>query len=175
MPWLLDGIAILFILFWGYRGFKNGLIEELGRLLGLIIAILISISSSANLSLKLVKFLPMDAGMSIFLSFGLLFISTILVARVFTRLAKIAFLSNGNQLINRTLGLFFGATKGVSLIIVIVWVIAILPLQKWSTYIEKNSSLANQGNILRVQIVSFFNWEDPIILSESYIKKITQP
>jgi len=77
MPWLLDGIAILFILFWGYRGFKNGLIEELGRLLGLIIAILISISSSANLSLKLVKLLPMDAGMSIFLSFGLLFISTV--------------------------------------------------------------------------------------------------
>jgi uncharacterized membrane protein required for colicin V production len=50
---ILDGVAIAFILLWGYQGFKNGLIEELGRLLGLIAAILISISRSSDLSLKL--------------------------------------------------------------------------------------------------------------------------
>ena len=31
------------------------------------------------------------------------------------------------------------------------------------------------SNQIRLTVISFFNWEDPISLSESYIKKITQP
>ena len=57
MTWLLDGFSILFILFLGYNGFNKGLIEELGRLIGLLIAILISISNTKFVSDKI-----LDAG-----------------------------------------------------------------------------------------------------------------
>lgn len=172
---ILDGVAIAFILLWGYQGFKNGLIEELGRLLGLIVAILISISKSSDLSLKVTEFIQIEYWLSIFISFSILFISIIFTARFFTKLIKIAFLSQGNQLMNRLLGLFFGALKGGGMIIVLVWIIAILPLKKWTSFINQNSRLAVIGNDLRISTVSFFNWEDPVMVSESYIKKLTKP
>jgi uncharacterized membrane protein required for colicin V production len=172
---ILDGVAIAFILLWGYQGFKNGLIEELGRLLGLIVAILISISKSSDLSLKVTEFMQIEYWLSIFISFSILFISIIFTARFFTKLIKIAFLSQGNQLMNRLLGLFFGALKGSGMIIVLVWIIAILPLKKWTSFINQNSRLAVIGNDLRISTVSFFNWEDPVMVSESYIKKLTKP
>lgn len=172
---ILDGVAIAFILLWGYQGFKNGLIEELGRLLGLIVAILISISKSSDLSLKVTEFIQIEYWLSIFISFSILFISIIFIARFFTKLIKIAFLSQGNQLMNRLLGLFFGALKGSGMIIVLIWIIAILPLKKWTRFINQNSRLAVIGNDLRISTVSFFNWEDPVMVSESYIKKLTKP
>lgn len=172
---ILDGVAIAFILLWGYQGFKNGLIEELGRLLGLIVAILISMSKSSDLSLKVTEFMQIEYWLSIFISFSILFISIIFTARFFTKLIKIAFLSQGNQLMNRLLGLFFGALKGSGMIIVLVWIIAILPLKKWTSFINQNSRLAVIGNDLRISTVSFFNWEDPVMVSESYIKKLTKP
>lgn len=172
---ILDGVAIAFILLWGYQGFKNGLIEELGRLLGLIVAILISMSKSSDLSLKVTEFIQIEYWLSIFISFSILFISIIFTARFFTKLIKIAFLSQGNQLMNRLLGLFFGALKGSGMIIVLVWIIAILPLKKWTSFINQNSRLAVIGNDLRISTVSFFNWEDPVMVSESYIKKLTNP
>jgi uncharacterized membrane protein required for colicin V production len=76
---------------------------------------------------------------------------------------------------NRLLGLFFGALKGSGMIIVLVWIIAILPLKKWTSFINQNSRLAVIGNDLRISTVSFFNWEDPVMVSESYIKKLTKP
>lgn len=172
---ILDGFAITFIFLWGYQGFKNGLIEELGRLLGLIVAILISISKSSDLSRKVTEFMQIEYWLSIFISFSILFISIIFTARFFTKLIKIAFLSQGNQLMNRLLGLFFGALKGSGMIIVLVWIIAILPLKKWTSFINQNSRLAVIGNDLRISTVSFFNWEDPVMVSESYIKKLTKP
>jgi membrane protein required for colicin V production len=172
---ILDGVAIAFILLWGYQGFKNGLIEELGRLLGLIVAILISISKSSDLSRKVTEFMQIEYWLSIFISFSILFISIIFTARFFTKLIKIAFLSQGNQLMNRLLGLFFGALKGCGMIIVLVWIIAILPLKKLTSFINQNSRLAVIGNDLRISTVSFFNWEDPVMVSESYIKKLTNP
>ena len=41
--------------------------------------------------------------------------------------------------------------------------------------INENSKLITYSNQIRLSVISFFNWEDPVTLSESYIKKITQP
>ena len=76
---------------------------------------------------------------------------------------------------NQFLGFSFGLIKGYSIIIVLIWFIALLPLHKWTMVIQENSILARHGNMVRSQIVSFFNWEDPISLGESYIKQLTQP
>jgi|TARA_B110000914_G_scaffold73004_1_gene63979 uncharacterized membrane protein required for colicin V production len=175
MEFFLDGFAIVVILLWGYVGFKNGFIEELGRLLGLVTAVLISISNSSRLSITLSDFFSIDQWLSTFLSFSSFFIFTIFLFRILTKLVKIAFLTEGSELINKILGFFFGAIKGGGILIVLVWFIAILPLKKWTNFIQDYSELAKQGNQFRIGLVSFFNWEDPITVSESYIKKVTQP
>ncbi|MBT3518262.1 MAG: CvpA family protein [Candidatus Marinimicrobia bacterium] len=175
MSWFLDGLAILFVVLLGIVGFKRGFIEELGRLIGLIIAILISVSNSAKLSIKLNEILPSDQWMGLFLSFSLLFTATLIGARVLTKLVHIALLSRSNQLMNRSLGFLFGGIKGGFIVMVFIWVIAILPLKKWSIIIQENSQIAQRSNKLRLEMVTFFNWEDPVALSESYLKQLTQP
>ena len=40
---------------------------------------------------------------------------------------------------------------------------------------ETNSKIAKTGTEIRTAVVSFFNWEDPIALGESYIINLTQP
>ena len=175
MAWFLDGFAILFILFLGYNGFYRGLIEELGRLVGLIIAILISMSNTKSVSDKIIEIVGLDDWIIKILTFTLLFIVSIVLTRLLTKMLNIAILSKNNQMMNQSLGFTFGAFKGFFIIMTILWFIALLPKQKWTSFMGKNSNISKISNQFRISIVSFFNWDDPVELSESYIKQLTQP
>jgi len=175
VPLFLDILAILFILFIGYNGFTKGLIEELGRLLGLICAILISVSKSTYLAIELSRIFKLNEQVLFYFSYIALFFITLIISRILTKFVHIAFISGNNRLMNRTLGFFFGSLKGAVSLIALIWFISILPLQKWTNIINENSRLAGYSISLRIAVISFFNWEDPISLSESYIKNLTQP
>ena len=175
MTWFLDGAAILFILFLGYIGFNRGLIEELGRLIGLIIAILTSMSNTKSISDKIVGIVGLDDWIIKILTFTLLFIVTIVLTRLLTKMLNIAILSKNNQMMNQSLGFTFGAFKGFFIIMTILWFIALLPKQKWTSFMGKKSNILIISNQFRISIISFFNWDDPVELSESYIKQLTQP
>ena len=175
MAWFLDGFAILFILFLGYKGFNRGLIEELGRLVGLIIAILISMSNTKPVSDKIIEIVGLDDWIIKILTFTLLFITAIVFTRLLTKMLNIAILSKNNQMMNQSLGCIFGAFKGFLIIMTILWFIALLPKQRWTTFMGKKSNSSIISDQFRVSIISFFNWDDPIELSESYIKQLTQP
>ena len=175
MTWFLDGFAILFILFLGYNGFNRGLIEELGRLIGLIIAILISMSNTKSVSDKIIGIVGLDDWIIKILAFSLLFIATITLTRLLTKMLNIAILSKNNQMMNQSLGFTFGAFKGFFIIMTILWFIALLPKQEWTSFMGKKSNISKISNQFRISLVSFFNWDDPVELSESYIKQLTQP
>ena len=175
MPSFLDSLAIFFIIIMGYSGFTKGFIEELGRLLGLIFAVFVSMSKSVAFSSYLSTFIEYKESILLSLSYTLLFILSIFIGRILTKFAHIAFLSAANRLMNHTMGFFFGMVKGAVVLISFVWFMSILPLQKWNTIINENSKLIIYSNQIRLSVISFFNWEDPISLSESYVKKMTQP
>ena len=175
MTWFLDGFAILFILFLGYNGFNRGLIEELGRLIGLIIAILISMSNTKSVSDKIIGIVGLDDWIIKILTFSLLFIATITLTRLLTKMLNIAIISKNNQMMNQSLGFTFGAFKGFFIIMTILWFIALLPKQEWTSIMDKKSNISKISNQFRISLVSFFNWDDPVELSESYIKQLTQP
>ena len=175
MTWFLDGFAILFILFLGYNGFNRGLIEELGRLIGLIIAILISMSNTKSVSDKIIGIVGLDDWIIKLLTFSLLFIATITLTRLLTKMLNIAIISKNNQMMNQSLGFTFGAFKGFFIIMTILWFIALLPKQEWTSFMGKKSNISKISNQFRISLVSFFNWDDPVELSESYIKQLTQP
>jgi uncharacterized membrane protein required for colicin V production len=175
MAWFLDGFAILFILFLGYNGFNRGLVEELGRLVGLIIAILISMSNTKSVSDSIIGIVGFDGWIIKILTFTLLFIAAIVFTRLLTKMLNIAILSKNNQMMNQSLGFTFGAFKGFFIIMTILWFIALLPKQKWTSFMGKKSNISKISNQFRMSIVSFFNWDDPVELSESYIKQLTQP
>ena len=175
MTLFLDGVAILFILFLGYIGFNRGLIEELGRLIGLIIAVLISISNTKSISDKIIGIVGLDDWIIRTLTFTLLFIATIVLTRLLTKMLNIAILSKNNQMMNQSLGFTFGTFKGFFIIMTILWFIALLPKQKWTSFMGKKSNILIISHQFRISIISFFKWDDPVELSESYIKQLTQP
>ena len=88
---------------------------------------------------------------------------------------NIAIISKNNQMMNQSLGFTFGAFKGFFIIMTILWFIALLPKQEWTSFMGKKSNISKISNQFRISLVSFFNWDDPVELGESYIKQLTQP
>ena len=175
MSWILDVLASVYIIFLGYNGFNRGFIEEVGQLIGLTLAIAISISWASDLSIKLSEMFAIDNWLPNLLAFTFLFIASLLVARLFTLMLNITLVSSGNKLVNKILGFVFGSLKGFVVFTVFIWFIDLLPLYKWSYYIQKNSKLAQHSTNYRKNVVSFFSWEESISIGESYIKEKTQP
>ena len=175
MNWFLDGLAILYMLINGAIGFKRGLLDEFGRLTGLIFSIIISTSQATQISLIIQNTITIEPWMSMFFSFSAVFVIVLVISRVITKLFKIALLSKANKWVNNSLGFIFGLIKGFFIITVFFWFLLILPLDKWTFIIEKNSNIYHKGNQLRINIVNFFGWEDPVMQSEGYIKNLVQP
>ena len=124
---------------------------------------------------KIIGIVGLDDWIIKILTFTLLFSATIVLTRLLTKMLNIAILSKNNQMMNQSLGFTFGAFKGFFIIMTILWFIALLPKQKWTSLMVKKSNILIISNQFRISIISFFNWDDPVELSESYIKQLTQP
>lgn len=175
MSWFLDSLTVFFIVLVGISGFKNGIIEELGRLIGLATALIITINFTPSLSEKISIIIKLDKSLSFPISFAIIFSIFLIVSRLLTKMVHIAFLSRSNQWANRSLGFLFGTVKGVFIIITFTWFLSVLPLKNWNAIIVKNSMIAQKCNLFRISLIEFFNLEDPIIETESYIIELTQP
>ena len=175
MPPFLDSLAIFFIITMGYSGYKKGFIEEFGRTLSLVLAVLISMSKSTSLSNYLTTTFNYESTYLLAFSYLVLVIISIFIGRIITKFAHIAFLSVENRIMNHIMGSLFGMIKGGISLIMFFWFISILPLQKWTNIMNESSILINYSNVIRTSIISFFNWEDPVSLGESYIRDIIQP
>ena len=97
MSWFLDLLAVFFILIVGVNGFKNGIIEELGRLVGLTVSSVITINFSPSLSEKICSTIKIDQSLSFSISFILIFSTFLMVFRVLTKMFHIAFISKSTQ------------------------------------------------------------------------------
>ena len=175
MPSFLDSLAIFFIIIMGYNGYKKGFIEELGRTLSLVLAVFLSMSKSTSLSIYLTTTLNYESTLTLPLSYLILVIISICIGRIITKFAHIAFLSVEIRTMNHIMGSLFGMIKGGISLIIFFWFISILPLQKWTNIMKETSKLIKYSNGVRISVISFFKWDDPVSLGESYIKDIIQP
>ena len=175
MSWFLDGLAFLYMIFNGILGFNRGIVDELGRLIGLFISILIATSQTVNISTYILEKIELELWLAVFIAFCSVFTLILIFSRLVTRLFQIALLSKANIWVNNLLGLFFGMLKGFCIITVFIWVLIILPLDKWTNIIEQNSKIFHAATSFRNNIVSFFGWEDPVSYSENFIKDLVQP
>ena len=106
MSWFLDLLAVFFVLIIGISGFKNGIIEELGRLIGLTVALIITINFAPSLSEKILGITKINQSLSFSISFSFIFFIFLMITRMLTKMVQIAFLSRSNQWANKSLGFF---------------------------------------------------------------------
>ncbi|NOZ03647.1 MAG: CvpA family protein [FCB group bacterium] len=170
MVLFLDGLAGFFLLGMGVIGFRRGLIEELGRLLGLIFAASVSMRYYVDLAGNIKTVLDLDPWVLLLLSNIILFSITLLIIRFLTKLTHYLLVYHSTRWMNKSMGFVFGMVKGVIIIALAIWVMELSPLDKWAEIIQRESRLARGVSKTRVSVVDFFGWSDPVKKGEKYIK-----
>jgi uncharacterized membrane protein required for colicin V production len=174
MGWFLDALAVFFMAGLGIIGYKRGLIEELGRLLGLILAVAFGFKYYVSVSTALLKFLSFDGTVMLVLSFAIIFISTLIAVRIITRMVHILMMSSGTKWMNRSMGFAFGFLKGGLVLTALLWMTELFPDSGWSGLILNESRLAESMQKTRHTLIKTFHWEDPVKKGKSFIASVIE-
>jgi membrane protein required for colicin V production len=167
----LDALAVFFIVAMGLVGFRRGLVEEMGRLIGLIFATIFALQLYIGLGSFLMPWVPIDVWALFVLSFIIIFSAILLFARMITKLIHFLFLSKSTKLVNRVIGTTFGLAKGLLVIMIFFWMIELLPNRDNADIIIKESNLAQKLIHIRKTIITTFHWDDPVDLGEKTIRE----
>ena len=170
----LDGLSAIFILWLGILGFKQGLVEGLGRLLGLILSAMTAMRYYVVLAGNIPLWLEIDAWVLLLTSFMVIFLFILLIMRVLTRMVNFLIVSKGTRWINRSTGFVFGLLKGSIVVSLIVLFLDISPKDEWSIIVYKESRLARILTHARINIIKIFHWEDPFEKGENFIKTMME-
>ena len=169
MVFFLDAVAFFFMASNGFIGFKRGFIEELGRFLGLLFSSMIALNLYISIGTILAGILPVDPWAVFILCFITIFLVALFCMRLMTKLIHFMFLSSNTKLVNKILGSFFGFTKGALLVMIFFWVFELMPNSNFGVVVINNSVAAKKMVDIRKNIISIFNWNDPVMRGESAI------
>lgn len=158
----------------GALGFRRGLIEELGRLIGLIASVFIGFKYYVDVSGWFLETLDMGGTFTVVLSFFLLFALTLVGVRIVTKMMHILLISKGSKGVNRSMGFVFGFTKGALVVMVVLWISEVFPAAKWSVAIQDTSRLAQAMHGLRIKLVRTFGWEDPVKKGGDFLRELVE-
>ena len=152
-----------------FIGFNRGFIEELGRLLGLLLSSIIASNFYVGLGTFMTRTLPADPWAIFVLSFVIIFLGSLFGIRLITKLIHFMFLSKSTKWVNKFLGAFFGFMKGGVIVMIFFWMFELVPNKKISNAVVNNSFSADRLIEIRKSIISTFNWQDPVKKGESAI------
>lgn len=109
----LNIILLIPILYFAYKGFKNGLIVELCSLVALVLGVFVTISfSDVTYALLQENFPNLSTGLSI-LSYVVTFVVVVVAVRLMGKLITKLVDAVALSFVNKTLGSLFGAFKAV--------------------------------------------------------------
>ncbi len=155
----------------GLIGFRRGLVEEMGRLLGLILASIFALRYYVGLGSFLMEWVPIDIWLLFVLSYIIIFSAVLLVARMLTKLIHFLFLSKSTKWTNRVMGTVFGLIKGLLVVMIFFWMVELFPDRESTNIIMSESRMVQRLIHVRKSIISTFNWRDPVELGEKTIRE----
>jgi membrane protein required for colicin V production len=168
---MIDALAIFFTIAMGLIGFRRGLVEEMGRLLGLIFASIFALRLYVGLGSFLMEWVPIDVWLLFVLSYIIIFSGVLLMARMITKLFHFLFLSKSTKWVNRVMGTVFGSMKGLLVVMIFFWMVELFPNRESSNIIMSESKMVQRLIHIRKSIIATFNWRDPVELGEKTIRE----
>lgn len=168
---MIDALAIFFTIAMGLIGFRRGLVEEMGRLLGLIFASVFALRLYVGLGSFLVEWVPIDVWLLFVLSYIIIFSGVLLMVRMITKLFHFLFLSKSTKWVNRVMGTVFGLMKGLLVVMIFFWMVELFPNRESSNIIMSESKMVQRLIQVRKSIITTFNWRDPVELGEKTIRE----
>ena len=166
----LDVLASFFMVVMGGVGFRRGFIEEMGRLLGLIISTIFALNYYLDLAGLILSLMPVNTFVIMVISFAIIFALMLFITRVLTRFFHILLTSRGTKFANRSMGFLFGAVKGMIILMLLYWTVDLFPKNKWATIIRKESYLSKTFTNTRLVIIDIFHLTDPVYQGEIFIQ-----
>lgn len=109
----VDIIIIVIILSFGYRGYKNGLIRELGSLVALIAGIFLAIRFSDLIFSITEKHVNVDAELIPVISFAIIFIAVVVVVLMFSKVLDKFVKVIKLDWLNKIAGVVFSSAKTI--------------------------------------------------------------
>ncbi|MCK4260287.1 MAG: CvpA family protein [Halanaerobiales bacterium] len=135
---LIDLGIILFIIFFTFRGYQQGLIRQTIALIGLILGLRLAMDNHQYIATWLQAQFYIPNAISTIIGFALILFIVILVINIIgwimSGLAKLIFLSFFDRLIGAVLGL----VKGVIVVYLILLLISKVPYQQISNQLERS-------------------------------------
>ena len=134
-----DLIVLIIVGFFAFKGLSHGLIEELFKLVGIIVAIIFAVklmTPGAYLLAEIVNAEPEKLG---FVSFLIIFILIMIGFRVAAKILKGIFKFAMLGWLDKAGGGAFGAAKGALLISALIWLLLFLPVQSYTNDLRDNS------------------------------------
>ena len=169
MVLFLDTLAIFFMALNSFIGFNRGFIEELGRLLGLVLSSIIASNFYVEFGTILTRAITVDPWAMFVFSYIVIFLAALFSVRVITKLIHFMFLSRNTKWVNKFLGGFFGFIKGAIIVTMFFWMFELVPDKNISNAVLNNSISADKLVKIRKVIISTFNWNDPVKKGEKTI------
>jgi membrane protein required for colicin V production len=170
----LDSLTLVFLSWMGWLGFKRGLVEELGRLLGLILATLVTLRYYGGVAQHVQRWAGLEAGVALLVSYAALFAATLVASRFVVRLIHYLIVAPSVRGLNRIMGFAFGAAKGAVVVALVVWIIDLTPMDRWSQIVQTRSTTARWLSTARVQVIQSFGWNDPVQRGEALVKSVLE-
>ncbi|MFC1535851.1 CvpA family protein [Candidatus Neomarinimicrobiota bacterium] len=167
-----DVFAVTFLLFLGINGFKRGFIIEIGRIIGLILTLWLSITYCVDFAEILQQELSIHPYFILFVSFSIIFIFTLIITRIIIDLIYQIIGLRNTGLLNQVLGFLVGSVKGTIPIILILSIFELLPIQNWTDTLYKESRIARTAKTIRDKNIEYFKLEDPVNAGKKYVKSI---
>lgn len=167
-----DLFAATFLLFLGFGGFKRGYVVEIGRIIGLIFTLWISITYYVDFAEIIQQEISFNPLATLFVSFFIIFSLTFIFTRIIVALIDQIIGIKKTRFFNQLLGFVFGVVKGTIPIVIILWAFELLPYQKWTDTLYENSTIARTVRIIRDKNIEFFGWDDPVNEGKEYIRTL---
>jgi membrane protein required for colicin V production len=164
-----DIFTATFLFFLGYSGFKRGFVVEIGRMIGMIFTLWVSITYYVDFAEILQKEISINPLAILYICFFIIFSLTFILTRVIVYLIDQAIGIRKTHLINQLIGFVFGVLKGMIPIAILLWALEILPAQKWVDSLFESSKIARTVRYVRDTSVDLFRWNDPIDDAKDYL------
>ncbi len=119
--------------------------------------------------------LDFDPFLLLMLGFVVIFVAVLVLIRILTWLADKYLIAERLKLFNQSSGFIFGAFKAIVILIIVIWFVELIPVQKWSDTLYDESSLVRTLTRTRNATVSIFGWDDPVRTGEEFIRGIIVP
>jgi uncharacterized membrane protein required for colicin V production len=140
-----------------------------------LFAALASMQYYVGLAEALQGILDFDPFLLLMLGFVVIFVAVLVFIRILTWLAEKYLIAERLKLFNQSSGFIFGAFKAIVILIIVIWFVELIPVQKWSLTLYNQSSMVRTLTGVRNTTVSLFGWDDPVRTGEEFIRGIIVP